>query len=1030
MENRTDHAKRTISPPWAALEGVPSAIGRYALDEAPWPVLVVRDGIIVDAGRPALELFGLGHDGLCGRPLADTVLPDCSERLRSAVKYAPSDVDGPPQRIGFIAARGKPVTAHVRVSALATPGAASCVIFIDPSPQATDRPNGRADRLFIARAVNADSHALLTLDSDGNILSMNDRLLDITGGSLEDALGRPWVESFVPEQERERVRETLKGVLGGLHVHADICPVTGANGATHLIDWAGVTMLADSGTQGGVICVGSETGTASRANELRDPQDQLRLLLDEAEDVISMHDLDGRYVYFNGPERFGITESDVLGKTPIDLFSREQGEAALEQIRRVARTGETVRAESRLVWHGEEMWFSDLIFPVHGPERAITAVGRISRNATDVKRIEQEQSEQLRYFRSLIERASDIVLVIDADAAVRFASPSVRRVLGFSPGEIVGHHVSKFVPPEDLEDPLASFRLLVRRETEPVTSTMRVRHRDGTVRWLEATSSDYLDDPAVQGVVVNARDITDRHKAEEELRRSDEFHRTVLECLTDGVWMIDRDAVTTYVNPALERMLGYDRGEMIGRPLFDFMDDERRRVCEEKLASRRAGVSERHEFVFLRKSGEPVYVSMGTSPITDASGAFAGALAVVADVTQERREAEQREVLRRQLLQAQKMEAVGRLASGVAHDFNNYITAIMGYAEMAVARGGSGNPASEELEQVLSVAEKASELTKQLLIFSREQAVGDIETVDPNTLVSKLLKMLRHLIGEQIDIESTFEEGVWAIDADAGALEQVIVNLAVNARYAMPDGGVLSIGTRNVTVGERDSHEHPDASPGRHVAISVTDTGSGIEPDVLSKIFEPFFTTKEKGEGTGLGLATSYGIVKSLGGWIRATSSPRRGSTFTIYLPASSGTAVVAAAVERRTAPSGRGRRVLVIEDERIVRVFSATSLEAAGYEVEAAGTGADAAHIFRKSERLFDLVVCDMVLPDARGLDLVRAFCKARPGLKAVMATGYTDDPTARERTADEGHIFLAKPYSASDLAVAAAEALGLDAP
>jgi CheY-like chemotaxis protein len=380
-----------------------------------------------------------------------------------------------------------------------------------------------------------------------------------------------------------------------------------------------------------------------------------------------------------------------------------------------------------------------------------------------------------------------------------------------------------------------------------------------------------------------------------------------------------------------------------------------------------------------------------------------------------------------QLLQAQKMEAVGRLAGGVAHDFNNVLTTINGYSEILMRCLEQGDPMVKSLEQIYRAAQHAASLTHQLLAFSRRQVVQP-KVLDLGAVVADMDKMLQRVIGEDVELVMVRTPGLAYIKADLGQMEQVIMNLAVNARDAMPHGGKLTIKTGNVTLNKRESKLFPEARPGTFVLLSVEDTGTGIDKEIIDRIFEPFFTTKGPAQGTGLGLSTVYGIVRQHGGWIDVCSEPRQGSTFKVYLPA------IAAKREDETEESislhelqGGGERILLVEDETEVRQVIAKLLGENGYIVFEAGSSEEALDIFEREMGNFRLVFSDVVLPGKDGLQLVEQLVLYKPELRVLLTSGYSDDRSRWLDVQQRGFRFVEKPLTSADLLRATRQAIEL---
>ena len=384
-----------------------------------------------------------------------------------------------------------------------------------------------------------------------------------------------------------------------------------------------------------------------------------------------------------------------------------------------------------------------------------------------------------------------------------------------------------------------------------------------------------------------------------------------------------------------------------------------------------------------------------------------------------KRAEEEKERIQVQLLQARKMEAIGILAGGVAHDFNNLLTAILGCVDMAIMDMDESNPTLKDLKEIEASAQRAAELTKQLLLFSRKQPMRFLP-VNINEIVDELSKMLHRLIGEDIILTTELEKDLWSVRADRGTLEQVIMNLTVNAKDAMPNGGKLKVMTANIVLTENQCENIPEAQSGRWVRISVSDTGVGIDRKTIRHIFEPFFSTKEVGEGTGLGLSVVYGIVKQHDGWMNVTSQAGQGSTFQVYLPVFRTKPEIIN--EKKIQPKIRKSRVndariLVVEDEEKVRKFTANGLNRNGYSVFCASNAQEASSIFQKEKGNFNAVLCDVVLPDKNGLDLVDEFLNFKPHLGVLMCSGYTGKKSQRSTIMERGFRFLQKPYTLNDL-------------
>ena len=508
---------------------------------------------------------------------------------------------------------------------------------------------------------------------------------------------------------------------------------------------------------------------------------------------------------------------------------------------------------------------------------------------------------------------------------------------------------------------------------------------------------------------------TERRLAEA-LRASESRFRSLSASSPVGIFHSDDEANITYANPRLQQIWGINETEGLGRGWLARIHPEDVDAVMSGWAEALAVQAEyQHEYRLLMPDGSIRWVYCRSAPLLDANGVMTGTVGTIEHITEQR-------ALEAQLRQSQKMEAVGQLAGGVAHDFNNLLTIIDVHAELALEELDEAHALRADLLEVKKASERAAGLTRQLLAFSRKQLLQP-ERLTLNEVVAGVEPMLRRLIGEDIQVIARLDPACGSVFADPGQLEQVIINLAVNARDAMTGGGMLTIDTANVAVDERSADDHA-AMLGRYVCLSVTDTGCGIPPDVAERIFEPFFTTKAAGQGTGLGLSTVYGIVRQSGGHILVDSEPGQGTSFRVYLPTA---AVPEPALpdipERSACPCGT-ETVLLVEDEDAVRALARRILERQGYTVLDACNGRDAVAVAARGGRI-DLVLTDVVMPEMNGRALAEALAVSRPSLPVLYMSGYTDDEIVRRGLLDTSSGLLQKPFTADSLARAVRSAL-----
>jgi two-component system cell cycle sensor histidine kinase/response regulator CckA len=621
-----------------------------------------------------------------------------------------------------------------------------------------------------------------------------------------------------------------------------------------------------------------------------------------------------------------------------------------------------------------------------------------------------EQSE--RHYRALIDNSSDGISLVASDGTILYASPTVTRILGYSVEENVGSNAFDRIHPDDLNAARRQFQEVIRQPGGMVTAQFRTRHKNGNWLWVEGTGKNLLDNPSVGAVVLNYRDITERKHADEALRQSEwrfskAFQATpvsiAISTLAEGQ-LVD-------VNDVFLQLFSFSRAEVIGRTALDlgiWIAPEQRAEIIQLLRDQRP--VRNRECSLRTKAGNVLdtlisaeIINFGNQPCT---------LFITYDLSERLR-------LEAQLRHSQKMEAVGQLAAGIAHDFNNIMTIIQGHASLLLSSALPERDAAESLKKVSVAAERAASLTRQLLTFSRKQVMQP-RLLDLGQIVSSVSRMLQRLLGETILLECHYAPDSPAIYADAGMMEQIILNLAVNARDAMPKGGKLTISISTLDLDDAAAHRNAEARPGRFVCLTVRDTGCGMDAATLGKIFEPFFTTKEIGKGTGLGLSMVYGIIKQHRGWIEVASELERGTTFEIYFPAESKPAEATG----MTVPNGPvlqagSETILVVEDEHALRQLVTYLLRQHGYNVIEARSGREALQLWRQHDREIDLLLTDIVMPEGiSGVDLTEELQSEKPSLKVIYTSGYSQDVAGQRVVLEEGVNFLPKPYHPPKLA------------
>jgi PAS domain S-box-containing protein len=576
---------------------------------------------------------------------------------------------------------------------------------------------------------------------------------------------------------------------------------------------------------------------------------------------------------------------------------------------------------------------------------------------------------------------------------------------GYSRDEFLGMRLSDIRPEEEVPRLLAS--VAAERPALEESGDWRHRLKDGRIIDVDITSHLLTFDGRRAALAV-AQDITRRKQAEAQLRASEERYRGLVDNAMFGICRSGPEGRFLTVNPALVEMLGYESTEALMEVGSEelYVDPAVRQELMRRF--RDADQGEDVEVAWKRRDGRPVTLRLRGRPVQDSAGRFQWFEIFAEDVTARR-------AVEVQLRQAQKMEAVGQLTGGIAHDFNNLLSVIITYAQFAMDRLPAADALRDDIKEIHDAGLRAADLTRQLLAFSRRQVL-DPQVISLNGVLDGVEKLLRRLLGEDITIDVRRAPELGSVVADPGQMEQVIVNLAVNARDAMPGGGRLTIETGNVDVDEEYAERHVSVTPGRYVLLSVTDTGSGMSAETRERIFEPFFTTKEQGKGTGLGLSTAYGIVKQSGGTIWVYSEQGKGTTFKIFLPGVDAVPTQPREGGPETAAPGT-ETLLVVEDEDAVRAAAKRILEGAGYRVLTAADGHAALEMFEEHGEAIDLLLTDVVMPRMSGRDLELRVRARNPGIKVLFMSGYAESAIINHGMLGSGIRFIGKPFAVAEL-------------
>ncbi len=628
------------------------------------------------------------------------------------------------------------------------------------------------------------------------------------------------------------------------------------------------------------------------------------------------------------------------------------------------------------------------------------ALGRAQLAETEVRKSEAR-------FRAMVEKSGDGILVADARGKVQYASPTLTRILGHLPAVLEGRSLFDSIHADDRAEARKKLLQSISRPGQDVVWRVRMAHASGSWRNIEMTAVSRLDNPDVNGVVFNYRDVTDRTRTEREFREQHALLRALFDSIPDVILYKNRELLFTGGNAAFEDFAAMPMSAMIGKSCVELFPYEWAAQCRvAETSALKTGKPGRLEVWVHHPSGRDVLVDWQFSPIREDSGEIIGLVAIGRDGSSRKR-------LEDQLRQSQKMEAVGQLAGGVAHDFNNLLTVVLGNIELA-REELRGQPQDELLKSTERAARRAAELTSQLLGFARRTPL-QLQPTDLGSVLRETVQLLCRTIDPRIVMEVHTRPELWAVLADPGQINQIVMNLCLNARDAMPQGGRLELSTGHVTFTPATVVANPSARPGDYVRLTVRDFGSGMSDEVQSRIFEPFYTTKEIGQGTGLGLAVVFGIIEAHGGWVQCESELGFGTRFDAYIPRHYGKAVLHGTPAAIQSPFGNGERILIADDEPMIRKLASTILTQLKYEVVLAEDGAIAVAEFEKNGGRFDLVILDLSMPNLSGKDAYSRIRKLNAKVPVILASGYSAD---RDSLQTEGITFLDKPYTPGSLA------------
>jgi two-component system cell cycle sensor histidine kinase/response regulator CckA len=665
------------------------------------------------------------------------------------------------------------------------------------------------------------------------------------------------------------------------------------------------------------------------------------------------------------------------------------------------------KPKEKRVFPQESVWGEEVLKPYSEP-----LVQKLEKKVLELQKLEK-------IYCTLCENLSDATFSLGEEGYFTAANNQMQR-FGYVAEDVIGKHFGELLTPQSREVAKHHFENAKKGVSSRDVYEVEIVQKDGSIALAELNMSTIYMEGKFFGRFGIARDITERKRMEEELRQNEKRYRLLAENVLDIIWTSDLNSRFTYISPSVERFRGFKSEEVMDRTWMEILTPASLELAKKVFAEEMAiedlkqkdlSRSRTLELEQYCRDGSTFWMENKISFLRDPDGRPIGILGVARDITERKRVEKEVAALQAQLHQAQKMEAIGQLAGGFAHDFNNALTLIKASSQLALFDLKEGDPLRENIEMILGATDRSANLARQLLAFSRRQ-VMQMKVLDVNALLKELDKMLRRVIGEDIKLVNVLAKDLGRVKADPGQIEQVILNLALNARDAMSMGGKLTIETANAELDEEYVRTHAEVISGKYVMLAVSDTGVGMTPEVKEQIFQPFFTTKEKGLGTGLGLSSVYGIVRQSDGHMWVYSEPGKGSTFKIYLPRVEEVVETEKIVTEKEIPRG-GETVLVAEDERDVRILAIQILKRQGYKILEAANGGEALLICEKHRGEIHLMLTDIVMPGMSGRELAERLLQLHPEMKVLYMSGYPYHAVMRHGILGEEPNFIQKPFS-----------------
>jgi len=876
------------------------------------------------------------------------------------------------------------------------------------------------ERYLLSTLMDSMPDSIYFKDRDSKFLRVNRAKARNLGlQDAADVCGKSDFDFFPADFAEETFREENQIMSTGIPIINKIEKLETEPGKHR---WNLVTKVPIKDADGNITGI---VGISRDISKLKETQDKLseseekyRRIIEHSTNLFYSHTPQHILTYVSPQSRhyLGCEPDEAMTRWTDFITDNPINQAGIEATRKAIETGkqqppyqlELRTKDNRVIW----VEVSEA--PVVENGKTVAIVGSLT-DITERKYAEQALMES----RARLARAEAISHLgsweMDIASGKCIWSDEYFRICGFEPGafEPIAERELEIIHPDDRE--LATQQLKITIATgEQYNVEYRIIRPDGSIRWVHSVGDVVYDGNGnPQKIVGSFLDITNRKLVTEKLRFSEERYRTIVENSVTGILIVNDQFTFTYVNRKMCEILGYEESEIVGHKFTEFLAPESVEFVKDRYLRRQRGEAVPGDYTanVVRKSGEIRRVEINSAVVHD-TGGKTRTIAQVLDITERIQAEEERRLLETQLRQAQKMEAIGRLAGGIAHDFNNILTVILGYSDLAIMSLNPDDPLYSPLQKIKDASERSAALIRKLMAFSRQQN-AEPQVLDLNTHLESTKSLLEKLVGEDISMKYLPGENVRQVYIDPTQLDQVVTNLVVNARDAMPDGGLLTVETTNFVFDAEYCQKHPSYQPGNYIMIAITDTGHGMDKKTLDQVFEPFFTTKGKGQGTGLGLSTVYGIVKQNNGFVHIYSEPGQGTTVKVFFPEYFGESDNTEKIDMSSDNFRGGETILLVEDEDDVRDLAKDALEKLGYKVYDFNQPVAALEFCEKFKGDIDLMVTDIIMPEMNGKELHHRIEKIKPGLKVLYMSGYTANVIAIRGIIKSGIQFLQKPFT-----------------